>query len=85
MHAISLRAIDDALFEKLKETAKERTTSVNKTIQDILREHLGLSQPKTFTEYHDLDHLFGTWSKEDSRVITDEVKRQRKVDKDLWQ
>jgi hypothetical protein len=34
--------------------------------------------------YHDLDHLFGVWAKEDESSFNKNLKLQRKIDEELW-
>ena len=34
--------------------------------------------------YHDLDHIFGSWSTEEFERIQGKIDKERKIDKELW-
>jgi plasmid stability protein len=86
MKTITIRGVDSVLADKLKKTAKRKTRSVNQFMLDMLKKNLGLEKEKKFTEvYHDLDHLFGKWSKEEFDAIQSKIDSERKIDKELWE
>jgi Arc/MetJ family transcription regulator len=35
-------------------------------------------------EFHDLDHLFGSWTEEEFREIQGRIDADRKIDEELW-
>jgi ribosomal protein S24E len=85
MKSITLRGVDDALDEKLREKAREKGVSINQVVIDALKEQLGLRKKKTFTVvYSDLDHLFGRWSEDEFQQIQGKIDGERAVDTDLW-
>lgn len=85
MKNITVRGIDDALDEKLREKALEKGVSINQIVIDALKEQLGLRKKKKFTVvYSDLDHLFGRWSEADFRRIQGKIDVERVIDTDLW-
>jgi hypothetical protein len=80
---ITLRGLDDTLAEKLKRVARQEGKSVNQLILDSLRERLGLKKEKRFTiVHHDMDHLFGRWSKEEFQQIQESIDSERRIDAD---
>lgn len=83
MSAITLRGLDPAAMKALKQAARERHMSVNQFILETVLNHLGLGQ--TETRYHDLDEFFGTWDKAEHDRVRQSVRRQRKIDQELWQ
>ena len=44
----------------------------------------GQRERKKKIPYHDLDHLFGVWAKEDETSFNKNLELQRKIDKKLW-
>ncbi|MGA1825127.1 MAG: FitA-like ribbon-helix-helix domain-containing protein [bacterium] len=85
MKSITIRGIDPELDKKLKQTAAERSKSVNQLLLEILRKDLGLQKKKKFTKiYKDLDHLFGKWKEEEFQDIQNKIGLERKIDKELW-
>jgi len=84
MKAITIRGIDDELEAALKDSAKEKDESLNKTMLRLLRTALNLDRPKLYREYHDIDHLAGTWSEADEEEFLKSQEGFRQVDEDLW-
>jgi hypothetical protein len=83
MKTLTLRGIDDTLENALKKASKKSHTSINKTAIRLLKEALGLEK-KQFKEYHDLDHLSGTWTEEDYKEFMDATADFSKIDEELW-
>jgi len=85
MKAITIRGVDRDLSEKLKDTAKKQSKSVNQLTIELIRSSLGLTKKKQFTrEYDDLDGLFGKWSEEEFRAIDAKIVKEREIDPELW-
>jgi hypothetical protein len=85
MKSFTVRGIDDALDEKLKEKARESGMSINQFVINVLKEQLGLKKRKKYTAVHsDLDHLFGKWSEEEFQRIQGKIDAERAVDAELW-
>jgi len=44
-----------------------------------------MKKEKQFTVvHHDMDHIFGRWSKEEFDRIQGKIDAERKIDKELW-
>jgi plasmid stability protein len=85
MKNFTVRGIDDALDEKLREKARECGMSMNQFVISVLKEQLGLKKEKRFTAvYGDLDGLFGKWSEEEFQRIQGKIDSERGVDAELW-
>jgi hypothetical protein len=85
MKAITIRGVDRDLAEKLKDTAKKQSKSVNQLTIELICSGLGLTKKKQFTrEYDDLDCLFGKWSEEEFRAIDAKIVNEREIDPELW-
>lgn len=85
MKAITLRGIDPETSEKLKQAASRQGKSTNRLILDIIRKELGLGEEQKYSrKYSDLDDLFGRWSEEEFRKISDKISRERQIDPELW-
>ncbi|MHB8808732.1 MAG: antitoxin [Desulfobulbaceae bacterium] len=85
MRSLSIRGVDDQLAELLKQEAKSTNRSVNQVILETLRKHAGLEKEKQFTgQYHDLDHLFGSWPLEEFEAIQGRIDSERHIDEELW-
>lgn len=85
MKTITVRGIDPDLAARLKQVASEQSKSINQIALETLKKGLGLEpQEKLSKVYHDLDHLFGSWTEEEFTAIEDKINRERKVDEELW-
>jgi ribosomal protein S24E len=85
MKTLTVRGIDPSLSQKLKEIAKQQGKSVNQLVLDAMKQHFGLEKEKKFTRiYHDLDHLFGTWSQEEYELVQGKIDSERRIDDELW-
>ena len=85
MRSISIRGVDDQLAALLKQKALASNKSVNQLVLETLRKHVGLEKKKLFTQqYHDIDHLFGKWSKDEFDKIQGKIDTERQIDKELW-
>jgi plasmid stability protein len=84
MTTMTLRGIDEKTAEALKERATREGTSVNAVTLRILRESLGLDKRKRNVIYNDLDHLAGTWSREQAAEFERNTAVFEKVDEEIW-
>jgi len=85
MKTMTIRGLDPSLIDKMKESAKKQNKSLNQFVIDTLRQHMGMQKEKKFTAvYHDLDHLFGRWSKKEFEQIQGRIDSERKIDKEIW-
>lgn len=86
MKAVTIRGVDSDLAEKLKTTAKKQGKSINQLTIELIKSSLGLKKEKKFSrEYNDLDDLFGQWSDDEFKAISDKISRERHIDPELWQ
>ena len=85
MKTLTLRGVDPLLADALRECAKNKGQSINQTALKLLKDALGLSSTPTFKEYHDLDHLAGSWTEDDEKEFLDATAEFRKIDTELWQ
>ena len=81
---ITIRGIPDEIAKIIKKEAKEKHLSINKALLSLLEKATGIKSKSRKIIYHDLDHLFGVWSKKDAEIFEKNVKTQRKIDQDLW-
>lgn len=85
MKAITLRNLPPKIFRTVQQRAKQKKTSVNKAVIELLEESTGgKAHKKTPVLYHDLDQLIGTWTNEEAAELDKLIIAQRTVDPDLW-
>ncbi|MEK6525494.1 MAG: hypothetical protein AABZ22_01335 [Nitrospirota bacterium] len=85
MKAITLRNLPPEVAKTVQQRAKQKKTSVNKAVIELLEESVGDKvKKKEKVRYHDLDHLAGTWSKEEAEAFEKLIAEQRTIDPELW-
>lgn len=85
MKAITLRKLPPDVARIVQQRAIQKKTSVNKAVIELLEESArGKAKKKTPIRYHDLDHLVGTWTKEEADAFDKIVRSFRTIDPDLW-
>ena len=84
MKQLTVRGVDGPLHTALKREAQRRGVSVNRCILSLLKQSLGLYENLPEQEFHDLDHLAGTWSKEQTVEFDEHLQNQRRIDPGLW-
>ena len=86
MKQITLRSIPDEIEVIVKKEAKAKGLSLNKAFITLLEKATGvkIKDKKKKALYHDLDNLFGAWSKNDAATFNNSLQLQRKVDEELW-
>lgn len=85
MKAITLRNLPAELSRAVHRRAADKGISLNRAVIELLQEALGVGgQPKKRRVYHDLDWMFGTWSKEEADEFDKALAEQRKIDPEVW-
>lgn len=85
MKAITLRNLPPEVAKTVQQRAKQKKTSVNKAVIELLEESVGSkAKKKEKVRYHDLDHLIGTWTKKEAEEFDKLVAEQRTIDPEFW-
>jgi plasmid stability protein len=84
MSNMTVRGIDEKTAEALKEKAEREGSSVNALTLRLLRQSLGLEKRKRSVTYSDLDHLAGTWSRENAAEFEQNTAVFERVDEEMW-
>lgn len=85
MKAITLRNLPPQIARTVQQRARQKKTSVNKAVIELLEESTGgNTQKKTPVRHHDLDQLIGTWTTEEAAEFDKLIAEQRTVDPSLW-
>jgi hypothetical protein len=82
MKAITLLNIPHKVARTVQQRAKQRKTSLNKAVIELLEESaVGMAKMKSPVCYHDLDHLAGTWTNEEAAAFDKLIAEQRTIEK----
>ena len=86
MKQLTVRGIGIELHTALKLGAERRGMSMNRYVLSILRDAVGMDaglEPRDI-EFHDLDHLAGTWTQSYLDEFQSQLALQRGIDEELW-
>ncbi len=82
MSQITLRDVPQELDHRLRELARARNRSLNRTIIQVLMESLHLGDGKD--RKRDVSDLAGTWSDEDAQEFEANMRVFGQVDDEIW-
>jgi len=76
--SITIHNIHDKLDQKIRQLAKERNTSINKTVKKLLEKQLNISnenaRQNNLREFQD---LCGVWSEDEFNTFNDKISNLR--------
>lgn len=84
MKSITIHNLDDTLEALIRAKAKKNGLSLNKTIQLLLRQSLGLSAQASNDYKSDFQELCGVWSAADETAFNAQVQDLNEVNPDDW-
>ena len=88
MKTVTLRNLPRELAREVGRRARERGLSLNRTVVELLAEHLGTAGRSKRTNVRAEDphlvRLSGSWSADEGRAFDETLARQREIDPDLW-
>jgi hypothetical protein len=79
---ITIRSVGADLYDALEHEARRRDVSMNRLVLSVLREAMGLGNgvQESAIEFHDLDHLTGTWTQQEFEEFEAQLRMQRSID-----
>lgn len=84
MKSITIHNLEDSLDSRIREKAKKQGTSLNKTIQLLLKQALGLKPKEKQDHKDDFVDLFGLWSKKDVNDFSKSTGDFNRIDESDW-
>lgn len=85
MKAITVRDIPRGVADELRRRARQKGTSMSRTVVRILEEATGAAPPNPQkAHHHDLDELAGSWSADEAAEFDAALADQRAVDPEMW-
>ena len=86
MKQMTIRGIPAEVQKAVKREAERKGLSLNRAFISVLERAVGgeSREKKKKVLHHDLDHLAGLWSREESAAFEQNLRAQRKVDEELW-
>lgn len=82
MNSLSLHGVDKQLTERIEKTAQQLGLSINKTVQQILTNALGLSKNKA--KDGRFKDLCGVWSEKEAEEFKKTTEGFEKIDPEDW-
>ena len=86
MKQLTVRGFDDELAETIRQVAELDGISLNKAALKLLRKGAGLSENggQADTVGSSLDHLIGTWSRDEADQFDASLEEFEKIDESIW-
>lgn len=88
MNQLTIRGFDSELEAEIRRLASRQRLSLNQAVLTLLRRGAGLDEPDGANQGRigsDLDHLAGTWSKEEALTMAQVEADFERVDPELWE
>ncbi len=85
MKSITIHNLDDSLDTLIRKKAKKNGLSLNKTIQMLLKESLGLKTKEVFNHKSDFVELCGAWNEKDKIDFQEKVSDLNEVNEMDWE
>ncbi|OQX27158.1 MAG: hypothetical protein BWK80_06700 [Desulfobacteraceae bacterium IS3] len=85
METLIIREMEPSLVEELKKAAEQEGKSMDRFLAEIIERYLNMRKREEVRTYHDMDHLFGTWSEEEFSEIQGKIDSERNIDRELWE
>lgn len=86
MHQLTIRGFDDELADRIRQLASREGISLNRAVLKLLRRGAGLGERnhKPNVVGDSLDHLIGTWTKEEAAEMNRALEDFSLIDEDMW-
>ena len=84
MKTLTVRGIKPDLADEMRRRAARQGKSVNRFLVEMVEDTIWGDASGKPREHHDLDHLFGSLSEEDSRFVDEAIAESRAVDEEVW-
>lgn len=84
---VTVRSLDAALSERIRELAQREGLSLNQAIVRLLRKGAGLEEPAPGVRHRigtALDDFIATWSDREADALLDSLETFEQVDEELW-
>ena len=86
MKQLTIRGFDKEIEHGIRKLAERENISLNKAVLRILHRGIHMADSSLHGDVvgSTLDHLAGTWSEEEARVMDEVAKDFERIDSELW-
>ena len=86
LNQLTVRGLDDELASKIRLLAKREGTSLNQAALKLLRKGAGLTNGARGADTigSTLDHLIGTWGREETDELNSALEELESIDESAW-
>jgi hypothetical protein len=81
---ITTRNLPPEVEREIRKQAKEKGISANRAVIGLLEKQVGHRRGEKKKRHHDLDHLFGAWTRKQSEEFDKALAAQRQIDPEVW-
>ncbi|MCE2434163.1 MAG: hypothetical protein J4F29_14785 [Candidatus Latescibacteria bacterium] len=86
MNQLTISGFDEELTDKIQHVANQEGISLNQAALKLMRFGAGLGQTKNASDTvgTSLDHLIGTWTREEADELNNALKDFDQIDEYMW-
>jgi hypothetical protein len=82
---LTLRSLDPDVQRAIRVLARRERISLNKAALRLIEKGAGLGARQEDRIGRSLDHLIGTWTKNEAQVFLDSIQSCGQIDPELWE
>ena len=83
MKVVTLRKLPPRVARAIQDRARREKSSYSKAVISLLEDLTGDTKPGRV--YTDLDAFAGSWTRAEAGAFDRDLKKQRRIDKELWE
>ena len=83
MSTITMHGVDEAVKRRVREIARKENTSINRTVQTLLRQALGFDDSTT-DHREEFKDIIGCWSRSDLAEFESATEALSRIDPEDW-
>ena len=84
MSSMTIHGMDEQLERLIRERAQAEGQSLNKTLQRLLEEALGITPSPPQRHRSEFQEFFGVWTAEEKRAFKERTEDLRAIDEGDW-
>ena len=87
MQQLTVRGFDQALINRIRRLANQDGISLNQAVLKLLRRGAGIGAPQGGRSVvgTSLDHLIGTWTRDEAEALDRALADLAEIDESMWQ
>ena len=85
MKSITVHGLEDKIYKKIRDLARKRGMSLNRTIKKLLEKALGIGAEAEINNEEEFREFYNVWTEKDLKEFRSRIKDLESVDQGDWQ